>query len=150
MRYLIVYILFFSFHVFGQDGDVEKKDTVDSLAQDVFIEIAGLGKSLEGVNSVAKAKKAIEQSNKHADALLKLAERLKKLPRPSNEERVKLSKSFAKRADALGREIAGAIAAVQNTPQAMETLTKGLSEVGGKLKTANLVFAEYFNPDKKP
>jgi len=125
-----------------------KQKTVDSIAQDVFVEIALMAKSWEKVLTVEEAKTAIAKSNKHADAMVKLAAQLQKLPRPDNAKRQQIAGRFQKRQDILGEKMAASMMMLQRNPAAMKVITDGMKGIGQKLKASNGVFARYFYPDQ--
>lgn len=72
----------------------DKKDTADSLADEFIEQMNRIPKAMSSITDKATAEEAATTIGDAGDELVSIAERLKDLPEPSDEEKEKLSKKI--------------------------------------------------------
>jgi len=123
-----------------------KKDTVEGIASLVLAEFLKIGKAWSGVKDAAGAKVASAKMDAVSANLTGLAERLKKLPKPTAAERKTLNEKMEKQEAEL-QKIFGTLMALGSNKDVAPTMQAAMGKFSETMETIDPVFSAYFDEE---
>ncbi|MGB0991993.1 MAG: hypothetical protein ACPG32_05940 [Akkermansiaceae bacterium] len=133
------------------DGDssaaVVKKDTADSLTDEVLVQMSAMADALMGAKDKAGAETAAKKMDSVADELLAISKRMDKIEAPSEEERAKLEAKMEKGMDALEVKMKGFFQSLGTNEEVANVLGPAMQKMEQKLKPAEETFKKFGKKD---
>ena len=120
-----------------------KKDTMDSLADEVIASLNRIPEAMSNVKDKASAEKAAATINEVGDELVGIAERMEKLEVPSDEEKKRIDKKIEdgiKDGDSVMSKLDPKVMA---DPEVQKIIMEAMKGFGEKMKKAEETFKKY-------
>lgn len=131
-----------------------KKDTAQSLTDELINELKAMNQSLAEVKDKASAEKAAAKVDEVVKKINDVADRLSKLDVPSDEEKKKLKESMDKAKSEFKYDSSG-LADIKDVNEKMaisKIITEAMTKYGKAMQKHQELFKKYFEPsaeDKK-
>lgn len=124
--------------------------TVENLADQTLKELQALSTSWRSVKDMKTAEKSATFSKAQSKKLVAIANELKLLKRPSNEERLAIHNRRKKAIEKVGDEMIHTMGLLRRNASAMAVLAKALEDIDPEMQRCQKVFNHYFEPDTIP
>jgi len=124
-----------------------KKDTAESVTDEMLSKFDELVTSLEGVKDKASAEKSAKEIDAIGEDFLELAKRLEALPEPSEEEKKALDDKMDKAMDAKQKKMGEAMKGFMSDPEAAKIVMEAMTGFGEKMEEAEKTFKKFGKKD---
>lgn len=124
-----------------------KKDTPDSVTDELLNEFDNLITALESVEDKESAEKAAKKIDTIGDDFLAIAKRLDALPEPSDEEKEKLDKKMDDAMESKQKKLGEAMKGLMSDPEAAKIIMEAMKGFGKKMDSAEKTFKKFGKKD---
>lgn len=124
-----------------------KKDTPDSVTDELLGEFDNLITALESVKDKESAEKAAKKIDTIGDDFLAIAKRLEALPEPSDAEKEKLDKKMDDAMESKQKKLGEAMKGLMSDPEAAKIIMEAMKGFGKKMDSAEKTFKKFGKKD---
>ncbi|MFK7911715.1 MAG: hypothetical protein AB8F34_14095 [Akkermansiaceae bacterium] len=128
----------------GDDSaQTEKKDTPDSLTDELIVQMNALADAMVSAKDKASAEEAAKKVEGIGDAVESIATRLDKLETPSEEDKKKLDEKMDKAQEAMGEKMGAVMGAMMSNEEIGEVLGPAMQKFGERMKKHDPIFERF-------
>lgn len=124
-----------------------KKDTPESVTDELLGEFDNLVTALESVKDKESAEKAAKEIDTIGDDFLAIAKRLDALPEPSEDEKKALDEKMDKAMDAKQKKMGEAMKGAMSNPETAKIIMEAMKGFGEKMESAEKTFKKFGKKD---
>jgi len=124
-------------------AETVKKDTADSLTDEVLVQFDALIVALGSAKDIESAGKSAKAIDAIGDKMVVIAKRLEALDEPSEELKKAIDAKMEKAMDAKKASLNEAMKGAMANPEVMKVLGESMKGFGQKMKAADETFKKY-------
>jgi len=130
----------------GSDGAAavaEKKDTPDTLTDEMIVQFHALGDALVSAKDKASAEASVKQIEGVGDAMAAIATRMDKLETPSDEEKLALDAKMDKVQEGMEAKMGEAMKSLMANEEVAKIIGPAMQKFGERMSEHDKVFERF-------
>ena len=122
------------------EAEVAKQDTVDSLTDELIVQLNHFGEAIASAKDKASAEEAVKELSRTADEIAAIAARLDKLETPSEEEKERIDEKMLSADKAMEKKMGDAMQAAMFDEKVSSIIAPAVKEFGARMEQHNAIF----------
>jgi len=122
------------------EAEVAKQDTVDSLTDELIVQLNHSGEAIVSAKDKASAEEAVKKLNGIGDEIASIAARLDKLETPSEEEKERIDEKMLSADKAMEKKMGDAMQAAMFDEKVSSIIAPAVKEFAARMEQHNAIF----------